>query len=250
MTMADAARLAYLEALGIDVYVPRRQAAPEAEVMEAKAPRTGTAGPSAAAAPLLGWAELEQAVSVCTRCRLHESRTQTVFGVGDREADWMIVGEAPGAEEDRRGEPFVGPAGKLLDRALEEAGIDPGSVFRTNVVKHFRFAGTRGKQRIHKSPTRVHVSACGPWLVAELHLVRPRGVVVLGGTAGKALFGSSFRVGETRGRLVDWPDAFPVDDPPEWVLPTTHPSAVLRSRNRDEDLTAFIADLKVAASAL
>lgn len=193
---------------------------------------------------------LRTAAQECRGCELYQDATQAVMGEGPPDAPLMCLGEQPGDKEDQVGEPFVGPAGKLLDRALEEAGIDPGSVFRTNVVKHFRFAGTRGKQRIHKSPTRVHVSACGPWLVAELHLVRPRGVVVLGGTAGKAIFGSSFRVGETRGRLVDWPDAFPVDDPPEWVLPTTHPSAVLRSRNRDEDLAAFVTDLKVAASAL
>ena len=193
---------------------------------------------------------LRMAAQECRGCELSQDATQAVMGEGPPDAPLMCLGEQPGDKEDQVGEPFVGPAGKLLDRALEEAGIDPGSVFRTNVVKHFRFAGTRGKQRIHKSPTRVHVSACGPWLVAELHLVRPRGVVVLGGTAGKAIFGSSFRVGETRGRLVEWPDAFPVDDPPDWVLPTTHPSAVLRSRNRDEDLAAFVADLKVAASAL
>jgi len=194
--------------------------------------------------------ELRTAVQECRGCELYEDATQAVMGEGPADAPLMCLGEQPGDKEDQVGEPFVGPAGKLLDRALGEAGIDPGSVFRTNVVKHFRFAGTRGKQRIHKSPTRVHVSACGPWLVAELHLVRPRGVVILGGTAGKAVFGSSFRVGESRGRLVDWPEAFPVDDPPGWVLPTTHPSAVLRSRNRDEDLAAFVADLKVAASAL
>jgi len=193
---------------------------------------------------------LRTAAQECRGCELYQDATQAVMGEGPPDAPLMCLGEQPGDKEDQVGEPFVGPAGKLLDRALEEAGIDPGSVFRTNVVKHFRFAGTRGKQRIHKSPTRMHVSACGPWLVAELHLVRPRGVVILGGTAGKAVFGSSFRVGETRGRLVDWPDAFPVDDPPEWVLPTTHPSAVLRSRNRDEDLAAFVADLRVAASAL
>jgi len=193
---------------------------------------------------------LRTAVQECRGCELYEDATQAVMGEGPTDAPLMCLGEQPGDKEDQVGEPFVGPAGKLLDRALGEAGIDPGSVFRTNVVKHFRFAGTRGKQRIHKSPTRVHVSACGPWLVAELHLVRPRGVVILGGTAGKAVFGSSFRVGESRGRLVDWPEAFPVDDPPGWVLPTTHPSAVLRSRNRDEDLAAFVADLKVAASAL
>jgi DNA polymerase len=127
------------------------------------------------------------------------------------------------------------------------------TVFRINVVKHFkhfRFAGTRGKQRIRKSPSQVHVSACGPWLVAELALVRPRGVVVLGGTAGKALFGSSFRVGQMRGRRLVWPESFPVEHRPEWVLPTVHPSAVRRSRDRDQDRAAFVTDLTVAAEAL
>jgi DNA polymerase len=204
----------------------------------------------AARSPAGKLAALAADAAQCTRCPLYQGATQVVFGEGPLPSALMLVGEQPGDAEDRAGRPFVGPAGKLLDKALEDAGIPPDSVYRTNVVKHFRFSGTRGKQRIHKSPTRVHVSACGPWLVAELHLVRPRGVVVLGGTAGKAIFGSSFRVGESRGRLVDWPDAFPVDDPPEWVLPTTHPSAVLRSRNRDEDLAAFVADLKVAAAAL
>lgn len=194
--------------------------------------------------------DLRSAAQDCRGCELYRDATQAVIGEGPAGAGLMVLGEQPGDKEDLAGEPFVGPAGKLLDRALDEAGIDPASVFRTNVVKHFRFAGTRGKQRIHKSPSRVHVAACGPWLVAELALVRPRGVVVLGGTAGKALFGSGFRVGETRGRLVDWPDAFPVDTPPAWVLPTTHPSAVLRSRNRSEDLEALVADLRVAAGAL
>ena len=110
----------------------------------------------------------------------------------------MLVGEQPGDDEDRAGEPFVGPAGQLLDRALADAGVPPESVFVTNVVKHFRWSGTRGKRRIHQSPSRVHVAACGPWLVAELSMVRPRGIVLLGGTAGKAVFGTAFRVGESR----------------------------------------------------
>jgi uracil-DNA glycosylase family protein len=193
---------------------------------------------------------LRTAAQDCRGCELHRDATQAVVGDGPTGAPVMVLGEQPGDKEDLAGEPFVGPAGKLLDRALAEAGLDPASVFRTNVVKHFRFSGTRGKQRIHKSPSRVQVSACGPWLVAELALVRPRGVVVLGGTAGKALFGSSFRVGETRGTLVDWPSRFPVDDPPAWVLPTTHPSAVLRSRQREEDLAALVGDLEVAVAAL
>jgi uracil-DNA glycosylase len=194
--------------------------------------------------------ELRAAAQECRGCELYRDATQAVMGEGPPEADLMVLGEQPGDKEDLAGEPFVGPAGRLLDEALEQAGIDPASVFRTNVVKHFRFAGTRGKQRIHKSPTRMHVSACGPWLVTELSLVRPRGVVVLGGTAGKALFGSTYRVGASRGRLVDWPDAFAVTHRPDWVLPTTHPSAVLRSRTRREDLDALVGDLRIAASAL
>lgn len=197
---------------------------------------------------------LRSAAQDCRGCELYQDATQAVMGDGPADAPLMVLGEQPGDKEDLAGEPFVGPAGKLLDRALEEAGVDPASVFRTNVVKHFRFSGTRGKQRIHKSPNRVHVAACGPWLVAELAAVRPRGVVVLGGTAGKALFGTSFRVGEMRGRLVDWPTGFAADQPfawtPSWVLPTTHPSAVLRSRNRNEDLASLVADLRVAAEAL
>jgi DNA polymerase len=166
----------------------------------------------------------------------------------------MLIGEQPGDQEDREGRPFVGPAGRLLDRALMDAEIDPAEVFRTNVVKHFRFSGTRGKQRIHKSPSRVHVAACGPWMVAELELVRPSGVVLLGGTAGKALYGASFRVGDARGRLRDWPEDFGgaarTSYPPQFVICTTHPSAVLRSRNRDTDYGLLVDDLRVAAEAL
>ncbi|HEX6874505.1 MAG TPA: UdgX family uracil-DNA binding protein [Nocardioidaceae bacterium] len=193
---------------------------------------------------------LRSAAQDCRGCELYRDATQAVMGEGPTDARLIVLGEQPGDKEDRAGEPFVGPAGKLLDRALDRAGIPPETVFRTNVVKHFRFAGTRGRQRIHKSPSRVHVSACGPWLVAELALVRPTGVVVLGGTAGKAVFGSSFRVGETRGTMLGWPEAFPVPTPPAWVLPTTHPSAVLRSRSREEDFERFVADLEVAAAAL
>jgi uracil-DNA glycosylase family protein len=195
-------------------------------------------------------ADLRSAAQECRGCELYRDATQAVMGEGPAGARLILLGEQPGDKEDLAGEPFVGPAGRLLDRALDEAGIDPASVFRTNVVKHFRFSGTRGKQRIHKSPSRVHVSACGPWLVAEMSLVRPEGVVLLGATAGKAVYGSTFRVGEARGRLVGWPEAFPVEQPPEWVLATTHPSAVLRSRNRDEDLAALVTDLRVAATHL
>lgn len=197
---------------------------------------------------------LRTAVQQCRGCELHRDATQAVIGSGPVDAPLMVLGEQPGDQEDRRGEPFVGPAGKLLDRALDEAGLDPARVFRTNVVKHFRFSGTRGKQRIHQSPARVHVAACGPWLLAELDTVGPIGVVLLGATAGKAVYGSSFRVGETRGRMQEWPDTIggvPVGEQrPGWVLPTSHPSAVLRSRDRERDYGSFVDDLRVAVAAL
>lgn len=189
-------------------------------------------------------------MQACEGCDLFREATQGVMGEGSTRAPLVLLGEQPGDQEDRAGEPFVGPAGKLLDRALADAGIDPDRVFRTNVVKHFRWSGTRGKQRIHKSPTRGHVEACRPWLEAELALVRPDGVVVLGGTAGKAVFGSSFRVGEARGRTTDWPDSSPLARPPKWVLPTTHPSAVLRTDDRDAAYDELVADLTVAAELL
>jgi DNA polymerase len=199
----------------------------------------------------LTWKAMRAGIERCRGCELYRDATHGVLGDGPEDAPLMVLGEQPGDQEDRAGEPFVGPAGRLLDKALDEAGIPPVSVFRSNVVKHFRFSGTRGKQRIHKSPSRVHVAACGPWLLAELELVAPTGVVLLGGTAGKALYGSSFRVGDQRGRLQEWPAEFlDSTSTPHWVLPTTHPSAVLRSRDRDTDFQALVADLRVAAEAL
>lgn len=201
------------------------------------------------ARPTLG--NLRTAADDCRGCDLYRHATQVVMGSGSRDAAVMLLGEQPGDREDLEGEPFVGPAGKVLDRALADAGIDPADTYVTNAVKHFRWEGTRGKQRIHKSPTRAQVTACAPWLDAELAVLRPRGVVVLGGTAGKAVYGPSFRVGEQRGRLLDWPDGAPVvRHPPAWVLATTHPSAVLRSRDRDDLYAALVADLRVAADAL
>ena len=194
--------------------------------------------------------ELRTAVQACRGCELYRDATQGVMGEGDPDAPLVLLGEQPGDKEDQQGEPFVGPAGKLLDRALADAGIDPADVFKTNVVKHFRWSGTRGKQRIHKSPTRAHLTACGPWLDAELAVVRPTGVVILGGTAGKAVYGSSFKVGESRGKVIDWPDSFPLEKPPEWVLPTTHPSAVLRGDDRQAAYDQLVADLRVAAERL
>jgi DNA polymerase len=199
-------------------------------------------------------ASLRTAVQECRGCELYRDATQAVMGDGPARAPLMALGEQPGDREDQEGKPFVGPAGRLLVRALGDAGIDADQVYRTNVVKHFRFSGTRGKQRIHKSPSTVHVTACGPWLVAELDVVRPTGVLVLGGTAGKALYGSSFRVGDARGTLEPWPEEFGgqarAKHVPDWVLTTTHPAAVLRSRERDADYARLVADLEVAAAAL
>ncbi|GAB6983586.1 UdgX family uracil-DNA binding protein [Nocardioides pyridinolyticus] len=193
---------------------------------------------------------LREAAQECRGCELYRDATQAVMGEGRRDAAVMVLGEQPGDHEDREGEPFVGPAGKVLDEALTDAGIVPEDVFRTNVVKQFRWSGTRGRQRIHQSPTRAHVAACAPWLAAELELVRPAGVVLLGGTAGKAVYGPAFRVGEARGRVRDWPGDFAVGRTPAWVLPTTHPSAVLRADDRRAAYEELVADLRVAAQQL
>jgi DNA polymerase len=193
---------------------------------------------------------LRTAVQECRGCELYRDATQGVIGDGDPGASLVLLGEQPGDQEDQQGEPFVGPAGKLLDRALADAGIDPEDIFKTNVVKHFRWKSTRGKRRIHQSPQRAHVEACGPWLDAELALVKPTGVVILGGTAGKAVYGSSFKVGETRGRLIEWPEAFPLEQPPEWVVTTTHPSAVLRTEDKQAAYDELVSDLRVAAARL
>ena len=188
-------------------------------------------------------------VGACRGCELYRDATQGVPGEGPLGAPVMVVGEQPGDQEDREGLPFVGPAGRLLDRALDDAGLGPSAVYRTNAVKHFRFDPGRAGKRIHKGPSRVHVVACGPWLAAELDLVRPRGVVLLGATAGSAVYGSSFRVGTSRGHSLEWPgEGIGSSWTPTWAVATTHPSAVLRSRNRDRDYAALVADLEVAAS--
>ena len=191
---------------------------------------------------------LRSAAQECRGCELYADATQAVMGDGPSSAALMLVGEQPGDQEDLAGEPFVGPAGRLLDEALTTAGIPPSEVFRTNAVKHFRVSGTRGKQRIHKGPSRVHVAACQPWLLAELDAVRPSGVVLLGATAGQAVYGASFRVGAARGQVLEWPAE--LGRAPSWVVPTVHPSSILRSRQRRNDLDAFVADLRVAAGLL
>jgi len=141
---------------------------------------------------------LAEAVQGCRGCDLFENATQAVFGAGQSTSTLMLVGEQPGDVEDRAGQPFVGPAGRLLERALDGAGIDRTQVYVTNAVKHFRFRSDSGKRRIHQGPASWHVAACQPWVLAELDLVRPAGVVLLGSTAGKSFFGSTFRVGEQR----------------------------------------------------
>nr|WP_218849146.1 UdgX family uracil-DNA binding protein [Nocardioides perillae] len=214
-------------------------------------------------------AALAEALQACRGCELHRDATQAVPGRGAHDARLVLLGEQPGDREDQEGMPFVGPAGRLLVEALGQAGLDPAAVYRTNVVKHFRWSGTRGKQRLHKSPAQAHVRACAPWLVAELGVVRPEGVVLLGGTAGKAVYGASFRVGESRGRLLEWPEGWGGDgvpdgpaggvaggageagDPP-WVVATTHPAAVLRAdpAQRDDALAGLVADLRLVADQL
>jgi DNA polymerase len=162
----------------------------------------------------------------------------------------MLVGEQPGDQEDRQGEPFVGPAGKLLDRALAEAGIDPAEAYVTNAVKHFKFTRAEPrKRRIHKAPTLREMTACGPWLAAELAVVEPELIVLLGASAGKALLGSSFRVGEVRGAVLERE----IHGRRERLVATVHPSSVLRARDDAEREAAYqglVADLKVAARAL
>jgi DNA polymerase len=204
---------------------------------------------------------LRAASKTCRGCLLYENATQTVFGKGPASARLVLVGEQPGDVEDRRGEPFVGPAGKLLDRAVAEAGLDPDQTYTTNAVKHFKFTpAAGGKRRIHATPDSHDVGACRPWLVAEFALLDPEVVVALGATAGKALFGPSFRVTKSRGLLLPWPAAaanpedFSRDEEEAsgsaYAVATIHPSAVLRADDRDAAYAGLVADLKVAAGAL
>jgi uracil-DNA glycosylase len=189
---------------------------------------------------------LREAAAGCQGCGLYRNATQTVFGEGTRNAEVVFVGEQPGDREDRAGRPFVGPAGHLLDQALDEAGIDRRAVFVTNVVKHFKFTH-RGKRRIHKRPAAEEIAACRPWLDAELEAVRPRALVALGATAAQALLGRQFRVTKERGRLLRDSDVAPM------VMATVHPSSILRApddRTRHEETRHFVADLKALARGL
>jgi len=208
----------------------------------------------------VGLEGLRDAARGCRACPLWEPATQTVFGLGPADARVVFVGEQPGDVEDRKGEPFVGPAGKLLDRALVDAGIDRGRTYVTNAVKHFRFTQTE-KRRLHQTPGPEHVTACRPWLDAELALVNPELVVCLGATAAKALLGNAFRITKQRGQLMPFEPAGGggLFDQTEdaavqsaWIMATAHPSAVLRvpGEARAEAYDALVADLKVGAEAL
>jgi uracil-DNA glycosylase len=199
------------------------------------------------------FAEVAKAAQDCRGCDLYERATQTVFGRGSSRAAVVLIGEQPGDVEDRAGEPFVGPAGQLLDRALGEAGIGAEITYTTNAVKHFRWKpAPHGKRRIHQPPEAWQVRACWPWLAAELSRLEPSVVVTLGATAGRALFGSSFRVTGQRGTAIAWRSPGPPDRPEReiTVVPTIHPSAVLRADDRDDAYAGLVADLRVAASAL
>jgi DNA polymerase len=188
--------------------------------------------------------KLRSVAAGCTACPLFANATQTVFGEGPGQAPMMLVGETPGDQEDLMGRPFVGPAGKLLDRCLAEAGIDRTAVYVTNVVKHFKWE-PRGKRRIHKKPNAMEIRACKPWLETELAVVRPKVLVCLGATAAQAVLGPQFRVTEARGEWVSSPLA-------ERVLATFHPSALLRSQDDDLELkiAQFVKDLRKAVTGL
>jgi DNA polymerase len=187
---------------------------------------------------------LREAAATCHGCDLWERATQTVFGQGDPDAPIMLVGEQPGDQEDRQGRPFVGPAGRVLDEALEQAGIDDDGVYVTNAVKHFRFQ-EHGKRRIHQKPSRGQMVACEPWLRAEIEAVSPDVLVLLGATAAQALLGPTFSVTRQRGRVGGVPGV------PATVA-TVHPSAILRApgEERTAQMEAFVADLRLAAGLL
>jgi uracil-DNA glycosylase len=192
---------------------------------------------------------LQAAAESCRGCSLFENATQTVFGHGKPRAAIMLVGEQPGDQEDRAGMPFVGPAGRLLARALGDAGIDPASTYQTNAVKHFKFTRKGGKRRIHQKPGRTEVVACQPWLIAEIEAVQPQVIVCLGATAAQSLLGTAFRVSAHRGEATRLATDIDVQLPAEpVVVATVHPSAVLRDRsgNRDEVYKSFVEDLRSA----
>jgi DNA polymerase len=188
--------------------------------------------------------DLRDAARTCTACPLYARATQTVFGEGPVPARLMLVGETPGDQEDRQGRPFVGPAGKLLDRCLEAAGIDRNEAYVTNVVKHFKWT-ERGKRRLHGKPSTGEIHACRPWYEAETAVVKPHVLVLLGATAAQATLGPQFRVSRERGEFI------PSNLAP-YVLATVHPSSLLRGEpeTREEEIARFTEDLRKAATAL
>src|SRR5438132_9140421 len=190
------------------------------------------------------WSAVREAAKNCEACHLYKRATQTVFGEGPKSAPIMLVGEQPGDYEDVADKPFVGPAGKIMDRALEEAGINRSKVYVTNAVKHFKWE-PRGKRRIHQKPNSREIAACRPWLEAELRLVKPKLVVAMGATAAQTVFGPSFRVTRERGKVLSSKLA------PK-VLATVHPSSLLRQpdeQSREREYRNFVADLRVALKA-
>jgi DNA polymerase len=199
--------------------------------------------------------ELADAAQSCKGCDLYLNATQTVFGQGSRKAEMMLVGEQPGDQEDKAGAPFVGPAGKLLDKALDAAGIDRTRTYVTNAVKHFKFTlGERGKRRIHKTPSRTEVVACRPWLFSELMSVQPDVVVLMGATAAQALMGSTFRLTAHRGEALRLPASDEITnlDIDPLVAVTVHPSSVLRGppSDREKAFDGLVSDLRFAAGLL
>ncbi len=199
-----------------------------------------------------GLEALQAAAGRCHGCPLYADATQTVFGHGHPGAPLMLVGEQPGDQEDRAGLPFVGPAGRLLARALDDAGIDPTLTYQTNAVKHFKFTRKGGKRRIHQKPSRTEVVACRPWLIAEIEAVGPQVIVCLGATAAQSLLGAAFRVSTQRGEVIRLPGTVDVRLEPEpIVVATVHPSSVLRDRSdsHDEAYDSFVDDLRSARAA-
>jgi DNA polymerase len=189
-------------------------------------------------------ARLRAEAAGCTRCDLYRDATQTVFGEGPVDARLVLIGEQPGDREDVEGHPFVGPAGRLLDRALDAAGIDRATVYLTNAVKHFKWKRGSGKVRLHQKPNAEEVRACAPWWKAELAAVEPELIVLLGATAAQAVLGPKVRVTRDRGAVIPATDAVPHD-----TLVTVHPSAILRTKPPDRDVAfdALVHDLTVAA---
>lgn len=195
---------------------------------------------------------LEHAAGGCQGCALYQDATQTVFGHGNGDAPLMLVGEQPGDQEDQQGLPFVGPAGKLLRRALQDADVNPDQTYTTNAVKHFKFS-REGKRRIHQKPGRIEVVACQPWLLAEIEAVQPAIILCLGSTAAKSLLGSTFRVTVCRGERLQLPETLNIElSPKPSVMATVHPSALLRDRSdrRQENYDLFVEDLRRAGAAL